>query len=258
MFAWQERDPNFTSGSLFRRGYLDDDVLDVLDAKDAKQLHASIQRYAWRAGFERFSILVIHDDLSTPTSGVVLSDLHNTPPDFLHEWGDAEACRVDPVMQQSKRCTAPFVYGQDTYIEAGQVSKWERQAPFGYANGICSIFHLPECLHIFFGIDRVRSLPSQRDEKARLVAQSHFFATFAQSAALALLRVDPAPSVRLSPREHECLQWAAEGKTAWETGMILSIAEGSVAKILASAIRKLDCASKPQAVVKALRLGLIH
>ena len=40
--------------------------------------------------------------------------------------------------------------------------------------------------------------------------------------------------------------------------MILSIAEGSVAKILASAIRKLDCASKPQAVVKALRFGLIH
>ena len=62
----------------------------------------------------------------------------------------------------------------------------------------------------------------------------------------------------LSPREHECLQWAAEGKTAWETGMILSIAEGSVVKILASAIRKLDCANKPQAVVKALRLGLIH
>ena len=40
--------------------------------------------------------------------------------------------------------------------------------------------------------------------------------------------------------------------------MILSIAEGTVAKILASVIRKLDCANKPQAVVKALRLRLIH
>ena len=63
---------------------------------------------------------------------------------------------------------------------------------------------------------------------------------------------------RLSRREYECLQWAAEGKTAWETGMILSIAEGSVAKVLAAAIRKLECATKPQAVVKALRLSLIH
>ena len=40
--------------------------------------------------------------------------------------------------------------------------------------------------------------------------------------------------------------------------MILSIAEATVVKILASAIRKLDCANKPQAVVKALRLRLIH
>lgn len=65
-------------------------------------------------------------------------------------------------------------------------------------------------------------------------------------------------AIRLSPRERECLQWAADGKTAWETGVILSIAEGSVAKVLASAMRRLECTSKPQAVVKALRLGLIN
>ena len=39
---------------------------------------------------------------------------------------------------------------------------------------------------------------------------------------------------------------------------VLSIAEGSVVKILASAIRKLDCVNKPLAVVKASRFGLIH
>jgi len=36
------------------------------------------------------------------------------------------------------------------------------------------------------------------------------------------------------------------------------IAEGSVVKVLASAIGKLEWANKPQAVVKALRPGLIH
>ena len=39
--------------------------------------------------------------------------------------------------------------------------------------------------------------------------------------------------------------------------MLLSIAEATVAKVLASAIRRLGCVTKPQAVVKALRLGLI-
>jgi DNA-binding CsgD family transcriptional regulator len=94
-----------------------------------------------------------------------------------------------------------------------------------------------------------------------MVARSHLFGTFVQSAALNLLNIEPRqtnPTMHLSRREYECLQWAAEGKTAWETGMILSIAEGSVAKVLAAALRKLECATKPQAVVKALRLGLIH
>ena len=40
--------------------------------------------------------------------------------------------------------------------------------------------------------------------------------------------------------------------------MLLSIAEATVAKVLANAIWKLGCVNKPQAVVKALRLGLIN
>jgi len=115
-----------------------------------------------------------------------------------------------------------------------------------------------------FGVDRFAPLPKSRGELTALVAYTQLFATYVQTA-VQIVFGDGVPhgpprtqSVRLSPREQECLQWAAEGKTAWETGMILSIAEGSVVKILASAIRKLDCANKPQAVVKALRLGLIH
>jgi hypothetical protein len=56
------------------------------------------------------------------------------------------------------------------------------------------------------------------------------------------------------PARRACFNLALSGAGR----MILAIAEGSVEKILASAIRKLDCANNPQAVIKALRLGLIH
>lgn len=48
-----------------------------------------------------------------------------------------------------------------------------------------------------------------------------------------------------------------EGKTAWEVGQILAISEQTAARHLNRAVRKLDCANKHHAVVKALRLGLI-
>jgi DNA-binding CsgD family transcriptional regulator len=49
-----------------------------------------------------------------------------------------------------------------------------------------------------------------------------------------------------------------EGKTAWEVGRILGIAEDTVARYAHRAARKLDCSGKLPAVVKALRLGLIQ
>jgi transposase-like protein len=33
----------------------------------------------------------------------------------------------------------------------------------------------------------------------------------------------------LSPREAQCLQWASEGKSAWETGQIMGISHHTVA-----------------------------
>ena len=260
MLIWRERDPVPAPVAAFKRGFLDDEVLGVLDAKNANQLDRSIRAFMKGMEFDRYALLVIHDDLSNGSDCRIVSNMNNTPDGFLEEWEDLQACRVDPVMQQAKRSTAPFAYGPELYLEAGVMAKWERQAPFGYAHGVCSTFHLPGNLHVFFGIDRVRPLPADRGELGRIVAREHYFGTFVQSAALALLQVERVEisGTSLSPRERECLQWAAEGKTAWETGMILSIAEGTVVKILASAIRRLDCANKPQAVVKALRLGLIH
>jgi DNA-binding CsgD family transcriptional regulator len=64
--------------------------------------------------------------------------------------------------------------------------------------------------------------------------------------------------VRLTPRELECLKWTMEGKTAWEVGGILGISERTAVLHLSNAMRKLDTHNKHQAVLKALRLGLIR
>jgi DNA-binding CsgD family transcriptional regulator len=62
----------------------------------------------------------------------------------------------------------------------------------------------------------------------------------------------------LTPRELEALRWTMEGKTAWEVGAILGISERTAVLHVNNAMHKLGCATKHQAVLKALRLGLIH
>lgn len=62
---------------------------------------------------------------------------------------------------------------------------------------------------------------------------------------------------RLSPREIDCLRWAAEGKTSWETGRILGIAESTVTHHLKHATSKLGVPKRQAAIVRAMSLGLL-
>ncbi len=63
--------------------------------------------------------------------------------------------------------------------------------------------------------------------------------------------------VSLSPREIECIKWAAEGKTSWETGMIMGISKSTVDFFVENVRSKLQAVNKTQAVAQAIRLKLI-
>jgi DNA-binding CsgD family transcriptional regulator len=61
----------------------------------------------------------------------------------------------------------------------------------------------------------------------------------------------------LSPRELECLQWIAEGKTVWECATILGLSQHTVRCYLESARHKLNATSNTHAVSMAHRAGLL-
>ena len=67
----------------------------------------------------------------------------------------------------------------------------------------------------------------------------------------------PSPEPRAPRDANWSLRWTIEGKTAWELGRILGIAEHTAVRHTHSATKKLGCVNKHQAVLKALRLRLI-
>jgi Response regulator containing a CheY-like receiver domain and an HTH DNA-binding domain len=62
----------------------------------------------------------------------------------------------------------------------------------------------------------------------------------------------------LAPREREVLQWAAEGKTAWETAQLLGVSERAVQLYTANAMQKLRAKTKTQAVAIAYKNAMLH
>ena len=67
----------------------------------------------------------------------------------------------------------------------------------------------------------------------------------------------PVQEVKLSPREIECLKWAAQGKTFEDIGDILSISTNTARLYLDTARHKLNCLNITHAVARAIKLELI-
>lgn len=229
----------------------------VLQARNRDEFRDEVVRFTHRLGFQTVSAMTVIDH-ALGQSDFILVD--NTPEKYVEPYADPSAFRRDPVMQHCKRQSVPIIWNQDTYVAQGAADLWEQQAGFGYRTGIAMALHLPEGRHFLLGVDRDQALPEDPAELQRLVADLQLFAVHAQDAAVRLLVPTALQPERpaLTPRELEALRWTMEGKTAWEVGSILGISERTAVLHVNNAMHKLGAVNKHQAVLKALRLGLIH
>lgn len=239
-------------------GMLSSSYLSIMQARSADDFRAQIVDFAEELGFRYVSALTVVDRSATQAD---IISIDNMPATYRETGGSADDNkRRDPVMQHCKRGAVPIVWDQDTYLREGAIDVWEEQAAFGYRTGIALALHLPEGRHFMLGVDRDQRLPREPEGLTRLVANLQLFAVHAQETALRLFLPPEAlvDAPNLTPRELEVLRWTMEGKTAWEVGSILGISERTAALHIQNAMRKLGSVNKHQAVLKALRLGLIH
>ena len=230
---------------------------EVLTSRDRDEFQGELVAFSRRLGFNTVSATLVLDHMLGEAEFITID---NTPQDYKALFANPKKGRRDPVMQHCKRQSVPIIWDQSTYVGEGLGEMWEEQARFGYSSGIALALHLPEGRHFFMGVDRDRPIPLDAVELTRVVADLQLFAVYAQDAALRILVPSPGdPALpSLTPRELESLRWTMEGKTAWEVGSVLGISERTAALHINNATHKLGCINKHQAVLKALRLGLLR
>lgn len=238
--------------NMLQSGYLS-----VLDAKSRDEFQNELTRFTQQLGFETFAATAVIDHFLGEPEFI---SVDNTPASYRESFYDRGGAKRDPVMQHCKTKSVPVIWDQTTYVKADQGEKWEHQARFGYRYGISLALHMPEGRHFIFGVDRDQPLPKDAAEVTRLVADLQLFAVHAQEASMRILVPALAsPGLpALTPRELETLRWTMEGKTAWEVANVLGISERTAVLHANNAMHKLGCVNKHQAVLKALRLGLIR
>ena len=229
----------------------------VLQVQSRDELREAVLAFAKQLGFEKATAMAVVDRFRGEPDFFLVD---NAPDEYMDIADSRDIQRLDPVGQHCKRASVPIIWNQQIYTAAGLGNQWETQASFGYRTGIALALHLPEGRHFVMGVDRDQSLPASPAEVTRMVADLQLFAVYAQDAAMRIL-LPPSPPhdfPSLTPRELESLRWTMEGKTAWELGSILGISERTAVLHVNNATHKLGCINKHQAVLKALRLGLIR
>ena len=147
------------------------------------------------------------------------------PGAWEHRYLDREYQRIDPVVSQAFAGHAPFQWGTHVTLRGlskGQLQIFDEGATFGLRCGFTVPIHddIGRMSAVTFASQEKpeafkRSLKSNED-LLHLMAV-HFHVHVRQKLGFGASSAWPC----LSPRETQCLQWAARGKTRWELSRIL-------------------------------------
>lgn len=162
--------------------------------------------------------------------------------------------RLDPVICQALRMTEPFEWGHG--VMSAKLSNAQRQlfdeaASFGISYGLTIPIHDGHGPVAALTFASAEASPRFRRCVAKHRHVLQLMALYFHANARRRLRENRVvDGVMLSPREYECLEWSASGKSAWAIGLILGIARRTVVFHLDNAKQKLRVSTLQQAIAR--------
>lgn len=233
------------------------DLIEIGQSADLSGFERGLVRLAGELDFALVCGTLV---VEQPGEDPLFVSVGNVPRDFAQSFADPADSRRDPLLQKLKRLSVPVIYDQATYVKSGAADLWEQQARYGYHTGVAVALHLPNHVHFVLGVDRREPLPRDDSSMTRLMGDLQLVAVHAQDAAMRLLKRD-APTASneqtLTPRELEVLKLTMEGLTAAQISDRLTISVPTVNFHTRNLREKLGAHSKHQAVLTALRRGLL-
>lgn len=214
---------------------------------DVTALRTAMGEAAEAFGLNRFAYL-----LSPHESPADVRLISNYPSEWTEYYIANGYDRVDPVIARVQQSDEPFQWGSGLW-SVSLVDREHQLMDEAATYGIRCGFTLP----VSDGSSRFAAVTFAADQCPRKFRRCfemhrqvlHLLAVmFHSEARRALAPKRSVGGVLLSPREFECLEWAARGKSAWDIGQIVGISRRTAAFHLGNAKLKLDVRTISQAV----------
>jgi LuxR family quorum-sensing system transcriptional regulator SolR len=190
--------------------------------------------------------------ISRPT--VVL--FNNYPDNWKARYSEREYIKVDPTVTHGLKEILPVVWSEDVFKNSREFWDDARShgLKFGWAQSARDMSGAIGLLTLARSEEPISDCDLDHDgiKLAWLSQVVHVGMT-----SLLMPKLIPETQARMTGREKEVLRWTAEGKTSYEIGQILNLAERTVNFHINNVLDKLRACNKIQAAVKATALGML-
>jgi LuxR family transcriptional activator of bioluminescence operon len=230
-----------------------------LRVRSVEQLHGFCASLSAAYGFEHFSY---RSRLPSSLVKPFVLLVSGNPEEWHRRYTARNYVRIDPTVRHCVRSVSPVIW-EDLIRDPGVPGPGVRVMQEARDYGLVSGASIPvrgsrgECGQ--FSLSSSAAPDVMGPEIQHALPEVYLLTAYVHEAAsrLAMDGALPFKPRELTPRERECLLWAAEGKTSWETAQILGISERTAIFHLRNVIEKLNVSSRQQAIARAVAQGLI-
>jgi DNA-binding CsgD family transcriptional regulator len=229
-------------------------IVSIREAADETDLLKRMKAVAVANGFEQVLFGVV---MRRPYLEPIQHVTSGYPEAYWEIYNSKDFISRDPVFAHCRNRTTSLVWSEDLY-SANSYEIMEESTKYGLGHGLSvSVTDGP---HMFSILSLARDKPfeSAAEEERVLTAGALLVDTLhviSKNLIVPGMERDLRP--KLTPREQECLKWIAEGKSNSVIGDLLKLSEATVDFHIRNIFRKLNVASRTQACVVGMSMGLI-
>ena len=222
-------------------------------AKSGKEAIEQLANFSEPYGFNRVYLGQLVNPLNVPLKDILY--LSNWPEELKARRRSQLAILHDPIALCAIRSKRPFSWAE-AYAHASRIGRFvaDMVHDYGITDGMMFPMHALASIPgaVSLGGDKMPNLSRIQVAELEIVCQTAYYHLEDMMGPFPYQRV-----AELTPREADCVQFAAAGKSNWEIAHILGIREDSVKKTLQRASRKLDAVNRAHLVSSAIAQGQI-
>lgn len=237
---------------------VEDSLGRVSAARTMAEIHGCLNAITHNMGFGDYSHYIVRSPTGTKQTHV----LSSYPEEWKRQYKVADYLSIDPIVKFAVNKVTPYEWSDaldNSSLDSKQMAFYEEAKHAGFSVGASiPLRGHGQCVATFSIV-----LSERQDLFSKLWKEHkhtlHMLACYAHEKMVPLAYAESdLRKQQLSPRERECLLWAARGKSAWEIGEILKLSKSTIDEYSANACRKMGVKNRIQAVVLAIMSGQIE